>query len=87
MLRFGTDYYPPNRWGKEEEQKEWLQLLRDTMRDLNGRAFIAESMRTAREAIVHPINLSMITFRSTRTTRFRCTCTRRRCTNASLTFA
>ncbi len=45
MLRFGTDYYPPNRWGKEEEQKEWRQLLRDTMHDLNGRAFIADCKR------------------------------------------
>ncbi len=41
MLRFGRYYNPPNRWGKEEEE-EWRQLLRDTMRDLNGRAFIAD---------------------------------------------
>ncbi len=43
MLRFGRDYYyPPNRWGKEEEEEEWRQLLRDTMRDLNRSAFIAD---------------------------------------------
>ncbi len=42
MLRFGTDYYPPNRWGNGKEEEEWRQLLRDTMRDLNGRAFMAD---------------------------------------------
>jgi hypothetical protein len=42
MLRFGEDYYPPNRWGKEKEEEEWRQLLRNTMRDLNRRAFIAD---------------------------------------------
>jgi hypothetical protein len=42
LCRFGRDFYPRNRWGKVEEQKEWRQLLRDSMRDLNGRAFIAD---------------------------------------------
>jgi hypothetical protein len=42
MLRFGTDYYPPNRWGNDKEEKEWRWLLRESMRDLNRRAFIAD---------------------------------------------
>jgi hypothetical protein len=35
MLLFGPDYYPPNRWGNDEEVKEWRRLLRESMRDLN----------------------------------------------------
>jgi hypothetical protein len=42
MLRFGTEYYPPNRWGNGKEEEEWRRLLRASMRDLNGRAFIAD---------------------------------------------
>jgi hypothetical protein len=42
MLRFGTNYNPPNRWGNEAEEEEWRPLLRASMRDLNGRAFIAD---------------------------------------------
>ena len=44
MLRFGTDCYPPNRWGNnyDAEEKEWRRLLRESMRDLNRRAFIAD---------------------------------------------
>jgi hypothetical protein len=42
MLRFGTDCYPPNRWGNDEEEKEWRRLLRESMHDLNRRAFIAD---------------------------------------------
>ena len=41
MLRFGTDCYPPNRWGNDKEE-EWRRLLRESMRDLNRSAFIAE---------------------------------------------
>ena len=42
MLRFGTDCYPPNRWGNDAEEKEWRRLLRESMRDLNRRAFFAD---------------------------------------------
>ncbi len=42
MLWFGTDYYPPNRWGNDKEVKEWRRLLRESMRDLNRRAFFAD---------------------------------------------
>jgi hypothetical protein len=43
MLRFGRHYYPHHhRWANEEEEAEWRQLLHDTMRDLNRRAFIAD---------------------------------------------
>ena len=49
MLRFGTDRDPPNRWGNnnndEEENLEWRRLLRESMRDLNRRAFIADCKR------------------------------------------
>ena len=45
MLRFGTDCYPPNRWGNDKEVKEWRRLLRESMRDLNRRAFIADCKR------------------------------------------
>ena len=46
MLRFGTDCYPPNRWGNNDaEEEEWRQLLRESMRDLNRRAFIADCKR------------------------------------------
>ncbi len=44
MLRFGTDCYPPNRWGNDEEEKEWRRLLRESMRE-NRRAFIADCRR------------------------------------------
>ncbi len=42
MLQFGSHYYPHHRWDKEEEEEEWRQLLRDTMRDLNRRTFAAD---------------------------------------------
>ncbi len=42
MLRFGTDYYPRARLGNDTEEEEWRRLLRESMHDLNGRAFIAD---------------------------------------------
>jgi hypothetical protein len=45
MLLFGTDNYPPNRWGNDTEEKEWRLLLHESMRDLNERAFIADCKR------------------------------------------
>ncbi len=42
MLQFGTDYYPLNRWGNDEEEEGWRRLLRESMHDLNRRAFIAD---------------------------------------------
>jgi hypothetical protein len=50
MLRFGSHYYyPHHRWDKEEEEEEWRQLLRDTMRDLNRRAFTADCKDCSRK--------------------------------------
>jgi hypothetical protein len=42
MLRFGTDCYPPNRWGNDVEEEEFRRLLRESMHDLNRRAFSAD---------------------------------------------
>jgi hypothetical protein len=42
MLRFGTDCYPPNRWGNDKEEEEFRLLLRESMHDLNRRAFSAD---------------------------------------------
>jgi hypothetical protein len=42
MLRFGTNYYPPNRWGNDTEEEESRLLLHESMHDLNRRAFIAD---------------------------------------------
>ncbi len=42
MLQFGRHYYQPHhRWDKKKEE-EWRRLLRDTMCDLNRRAFKAD---------------------------------------------
>ncbi len=41
MLRFGCNYKPHRGWDPAMEE-EWRQLLRASMRDLNGRAFIAD---------------------------------------------
>jgi hypothetical protein len=41
MLRFGHDYQPHYGWDPAMEE-EWRLLLSASMRDLNGRAFIAD---------------------------------------------
>jgi hypothetical protein len=42
MLQFGRDYQPhPCGWDPAKEE-EWRRLLRDSMRDLNSSAFIAD---------------------------------------------
>jgi hypothetical protein len=41
MLRFGVNYEPHHGWDPALEE-EWRRLLRKSMRDLNGRAFIAD---------------------------------------------
>ncbi len=41
MLPFGSHYQPHRGWDPEEEE-EWRRLLRDTMRDMNRRVFIAD---------------------------------------------
>ncbi len=41
MLRFETNYEPHHGSGNDEEE-EWRRLLRESMRDLNRRAFTAD---------------------------------------------
>jgi hypothetical protein len=41
MLRFGCNYEPHHGWDPAMEE-EWRQLLRESMRDLNRRAFTAD---------------------------------------------
>jgi hypothetical protein len=41
MLRFGRYYQPYCGWDPAKEE-EWRRLLRDSMRDLNSSAFIAD---------------------------------------------
>jgi hypothetical protein len=42
MLRFGTECYPPKRWGNDEEEEEFRRLLHESMHDLDRRAFSAD---------------------------------------------
>jgi hypothetical protein len=44
MLRFGTNYEPHRGWDAAMEE-EWRRLLRESMHDLNRRAFIADCKR------------------------------------------
>ena len=43
MLRFGCNYEPHHHHGWDPAlEEEWRRLLRESMRDLNGRAFTAD---------------------------------------------
>ncbi len=42
MLLFGTDYEHHHHGKGNDEEEEWRRLLRESMRDLNRRAFTAD---------------------------------------------